>query len=102
MIRGAAIAGLLIVISGAALLSFGCGTEVVFVRPPDPWLEVQGPSPYPEAVWIPGYWRYKRGGWIWMPGDWGRPPRPGAVWVSGYWEPRRGGWAWIPGRWENR
>lgn len=94
--------GLLIVLSGLALLSWGCGPRVVYVRPPEPRVEVYGPPPYPEAVWISGYWKYKGGDWVWVPGHWKGRPKPQAVWIPGHWEPVGGGWAWHRGHWEYR
>jgi hypothetical protein len=80
----------------------GCAPAVVVVRPPEPRFEVYGPAPYPEAVWIPGYWKHGRGEWVWVQGYWTKPPRPQAIWIPGYWEPGRGGWVWISGHWEYR
>ena len=97
-----ALVGLLIVVGGMVVLLWGCPSPVVMVRPPEPRTEVYGPAPSPQAIWIPGYWKYSGGEWIWIPGYWKRPPRPNAVWVPGHWEPRGPGWAWIPGHWGYR
>jgi len=102
MKRKMAIVCLLILISGMAILLLGCPPPVVMIRPPEPRVEVYGSPPYPEAVWIQGYWKHRRGEWIWVPGYWERRPRPHAVWVPGHWEARRGGWVWHKGRWEYR
>ena len=102
MKRKMAFISLLIVISGMAIFLLGCPPPVVRVRPPEARVEVYGPPPHPEAVWIPGCWRHGRGEWIWVPGYWERRPRPHAVWVPGHWEARRGGWVWHKGRWEYR
>src|SRR5258708_39915275 len=55
------------------------GEEVVVVHdaPPPERVEVITVAPSPEHVWIRGYWAW-RGGWVWMPGHWERPPPPGA------------------------
>lgn len=92
--------GLLMVMGLTAILLWGCGPPMVYVRPPEPRVEVYGPPPYPEAVWIPGHWEHRRGEWVWIPGHWTRRPRPHAHWVPGRWEPRGGGWVWVPGHWE--
>ena len=102
MKREVAIIGLLIIVSGITILLLGCPPAVVMVRPPEPRVEVYGPLPYSEAVWIPGYWKHRKEEWVWVPGHWATPLRPNAVWISGYWEPRGGGWVWIPGHWEHR
>ena len=93
---------LLIMISGLVTLLMGCPPPIVRVSPPPHRVEVYGTPPYPEAVWIPGYWQHQRGEWVWMPGHWERSPRPNAVWVPGHWEERRGGWVWMKGHWEYR
>ncbi len=93
---------LLVACIGMALSFWGCPPRVIYVRPPEPRVEVYGPPPYPDAVWRPGHWEYKRGDWVWVPGHWHKRPKPHAVWVPGHWEPRGRGWVWIPGRWEYR
>jgi hypothetical protein len=82
---------LLVAISAMAFFLWGCPPPVVYVRPPEPRVEVYEAPPHSETVWIPGYWRHSRGEWVWIPGHWARPPRPHAVWVPGHWEPRGGG-----------
>lgn len=62
MSRKMVIVGLLIVMSTFAILLLGCLRPVVMVRPPEPRVEVDGPPPYPEAVWRPGYWEHRGGG----------------------------------------
>jgi hypothetical protein len=36
----------------------------------------------------------------WVSGSWVLPPRQAAVWVPGHWTPRAGGWVWIAGHWQ--
>ena len=74
----------------------------VRVAPPAPRIEVYGAPPYAGAVWIAGYWQRRGGEWVWIPGQWQRPPRPHGVWIPGHWEERPGGWVWFKGRWEYR
>lgn len=102
MKRNVGILLLLILMTGMAVLFWGCPPRVVYVAPPEPRVEVYGPPPYPEAVWCPGHWEYRRGEWVWVPGHWKKRPRPYAVWVPGRWEPRGRGWVWVPGHWEYR
>jgi hypothetical protein len=48
------------------LLTSGC---VVEAGPPPPRVEVIPVAPYPDAVWVHGYWyRGGGGGWVWMRG----------------------------------
>lgn len=68
--------------------------------PPEPIIEVRPVIPFPEAVWIPGFWSFHGGKWVWTPGRWERRPHPEARWHPGYWHhegPR--GWVYRPGYW---
>ena len=73
-------------------------TEIVTVAPPPPQREVVVVRPGPGFVWTPGYWAWN-GRWVWVGGQWVRPPRPRAVWVSGRWVRRGPGFVWVGGRW---
>jgi len=84
-----------------------------YVRPAPPPLqaEVIGPAPYPDAVWIRGFWVWRQGGYVWIPGHWrtspppmqvevvGVAPYPNAVWVRGHWAWRYGNYVWVRGHW---
>ncbi len=50
-------------------------------------------------VWIPGYYRWYGGRYLWTEGYWTIPPRPRAVWVPGYRVRRPLGYVWISGYW---
>jgi hypothetical protein len=91
----------MIVLAAAAVvvLPSGCAT-VVTMRPPEPRIEIYGPAPHPGAVWVGGYWSYRGGEWVWIPGYWTRAPRPNLVWIPGTWEARSRGWVWMPGHWD--
>ena len=82
----------------------GCvvaGPPVVVAPPPIPVprVEVAPPSPGPVFVWVPGYWNWDRGNYVWRGGHWATPPGRGHRWVAGHWAPRRGGQTWVEGRW---
>ena len=47
-------------------------------------------------VWTPGYWHWA-GRWVWVPGRYAARPYAHAVWVPGQWRPRHGGWVWVGG-----
>lgn len=76
------------------------GAVVVRYGPPPPRYAVVGVAPGPGYVWTEGFWDWRGGAYVWVPGRWLRPPRPRAVWVPGAWverphrgwEFRRGGW----------
>ena len=86
-----------------------------YVRPAPPPLqaEVVGASPYPGAVWIGGFWTWRDGGYVWVPGHWrsappalqvevvSAAPYSGAVWVPGHWawRPRYQRYVWVRGHW---
>ncbi len=71
-----------------------------FVRtaPPPLLVEVRGPPPGPDAVWIPGFWSWAGQRWAWVVGTWSAPVK-GASWVEGHWKAEGGGFRWVPGRW---
>ena len=73
----------------------------VYVRsgPPPIRAEVVGVAPGPGYVWVPGYYNYDRGGYVWVGGRWDRPPRVRARWVQGHWQRDRHGWYYVEGHW---
>ena len=71
---------------------------VVDQEPPAPIAEVIPVNPYPDYVWLGGYWGWN-GGWFWTSGRWGPRPFHGAAWIAGGWARGARGWAWHRGRW---
>jgi hypothetical protein len=68
--------------------------------PPAPMAEVRPALPYPEAVWVGGYWGHYGGQWNWRGGHWDRRPYPGASWSPGYWHNYgKRGWGYKQGHW---
>ena len=59
---------------------------------------VPPPPPGPAMVWTPGYWSWA-GRWVWVPGRYAARPYARAVWMPGQWRPRHGGWVWVEGHW---
>jgi hypothetical protein len=89
---------------GASLVAGACaGTSGrVYVRtgPPPLRREAVLVSPGPGYVWVPGYYRYERSGYLWVGGRYERPPRARARWVAGHWQQdRRRGWFYVQGHW---
>ena len=85
-----------------AQLHVGVGINI---GPPTPvHEEIVVVKPYPNAVWIPGYYRWapKSRQYVWVKGRWGRAPHAHMVWVPGRWEQRNKEWVFFQGRWENQ
>lgn len=93
----------LLVATSAVLLSVGtavAGAQLV-VRigpPPPPRVEVI-PRARPGYAWVPGYQRWDGRRYVWVRGQYRRPPRRGGVWVPGEWRSERGGQVWHKGYW---
>jgi hypothetical protein len=66
--------------------------------PPPMMSEMVPPRPFPEAVWVGGYWVWQ-GRWVWATGRWAPRPRPDYAWVQPYYEHRDGAVLFIPGHW---
>ncbi len=76
----------------------GYGALLVDVAPPSPLGEAIPPAPWPDAVWIPGYWAWMGERWSWVAGYW-QAARPGWLWESPRWVPEAGRWRFVPGGW---
>src|SRR5579883_2927239 len=70
------------------------------IAPPTPVEEPIPPYPGPDYVWVPGYWRWGEDRWVWVYGNWVKPPYPRAQWEPGYWYKREESWYWRGGRWK--
>jgi hypothetical protein len=57
------------------------------------------PREHPDWAWHAGYHRYDGHQYVWVPGYYVAPPHPHAVWVPGRWVPRHGGYVWVEGHW---
>ncbi len=81
-------------------VSFGVGIRF---GPPPPRHEVVVVAPYPDGVWIRGYWAWDEyaGQYVWVPGRW-EHARPYETWVDGSWHHGSRGWAWREGYWRHR
>ena len=74
------------------------GEIVVSGAPPAPIVETVTIAPDPVSIWIGGAWIW-RGGWVWAPGHWERPPHRGAVWFAPHYAYRGGRHVWVRGYW---
>ncbi len=68
-------------------------------EPPPVRYERAPPPPSYDHVWVPGYWSWNAGAYLWVPGAYRLRPRPGAVWVEGRWNRHERGWHWMDGHW---
>ncbi len=87
----------------SALFSSACATKVVYIKeePPVKIVEVKTAKPYPNAVWISGYWQWNaiKYKYVWISGYWVKPHK-NKVWISGHWKKTRSGWIWKKGHWK--
>ena len=78
-------------------------TEIIVSQPPPaPKPETIGTRPFPQAVWISGYWNWGNGAYVWTPGSWIEPPTPNSDFVASHWEARDNGYAFCPGFWQEK
>ena len=72
---------------------------VTEVEPPLPIVEVRGAMPFPNALWLPGYWNWNGQRHVWVGGRWSARPE-GHSWEAHRWDHRPDGrWAQQPGHW---
>lgn len=85
------------------LSAFACvpGEYYVDTPPPPPQQEVIGVAPYPDAVYINGYWGWEGGRHVWHHGRWDHG-RPGYVWQPHHWAARGNRHAFVRGGWRRR
>jgi hypothetical protein len=76
-------------------------TGVVYVReaPPREIVEVIGPAPSPQHVWIAGHYDWRGDRYVWLPGRYEVVREGYRRWEPGHWEHDRNGYFWIEGRW---
>ncbi|HEY1794234.1 MAG TPA: hypothetical protein VGG34_15060 [Opitutaceae bacterium] len=66
--------------------------------PPAPIVEYVPADPYPDWIWVGGFWGWNSG-WYWHAGHYAPRPFRGAAWVRGGWVHGGHGWAWHGGHW---
>ena len=52
-------------------------------------------------MWQGGYWSWRDGEHVWIPGRWDLPPRPNVVWVAPCWVRRGHGYGFVEGHWRD-
>jgi hypothetical protein len=72
----------------------------VNIRPPAIRIETRSGRPGPGYSWVPGYYRWDGGAYVWVSGRWERPPHRHHRWARGHWaHHRHHGWFWVEGHW---
>ena len=71
----------------------------VTIAPPRGRVERRPPMPSRGYVWTSGYNRWDGHAYMWVPGEWQRPPRARARWVSPQWRRHGREWVFVEGRW---
>jgi len=94
-----------IILSGLLAIGLGIGAAqaadiVVKLKPPALKIEKHPARPGPEYVWVGGYHKWDGNAYVWVPGEWQKPPREHAVWVAPRWEHRGDGYVFVEGRWK--
>jgi hypothetical protein len=86
----------------AGMLTFGLLAAEVYVKiaPPHAVVETRGHAPGEGYVWTNGYHRWDGNVYVWVPGEWRRPPHERARWVDHRWEHRKEGYVFVEGRWK--
>ncbi|QJD94835.1 BcpO-related WXXGXW repeat protein [Mucilaginibacter robiniae] len=79
------------------LFSSCAGEYYVASRPVAPYY-ARPVAPYAGAVWVPGEWYYRGGGYAYRNGYWSRP-RHGRAYIEGRWEQGPRGHVWRHGYW---
>jgi hypothetical protein len=74
------------------------GIDVGF-GPPEARAEVSIESPGPGYYWVPGYYDWQDGNYIWVAGSWQRPEHDGDVWVAPRYERNGSRYRYYRGHW---
>ena len=84
----------------ASQLITSCTGYFVATGPPDPPDEVIVVAPSPRYVWVPGYYSYRSGTYIWVKGSYQIPPRGRTRYVQGQWQKTPKGYKRGKGHWK--
>jgi len=90
----------LALIAGVKLFT-ACTGYVVAAGPPLPPDEIIVAAPSPYHVWVPGYYTYTGGTYIWIQGSYQVPPRGRTRYVQGEWVKTPKGYKHGRGHWNN-
>jgi len=91
-----------VLLASSTLTACASQGYVAYSVPPPPAARVVGAvgyAPGPGYVWTDGFWDLRGSRWVWVSGEWRRPPRAHTVWVRSYWEPHGRNWRFHRGHW---
>jgi len=69
--------------------------------PPPPVPAEVTPPARAGYVWAPGYYAYRGGQHVWMPGEW-KAMRAGYAWVPDRWDSNGDRWVYTRGHWQRQ
>lgn len=88
-----------VLLTGAHWL-VGCSGYVVATAPPPPRAEIVIMAPSPRHVWVPGYYDYRGGNYVYMQGSYQIPPRGRTSYNQGQWQQTSRGYKRGRGHWK--
>lgn len=91
-------AALVGIIGGAQLLT-ACSGYIVATGPPPYVAEVIFAAPSSQYVWMPGYYEYNNGGYVFINGSYRIPPRGKKSYSQGQWQNTPKGYKRGRGHW---
>jgi hypothetical protein len=91
------VAGLLCV--GTQLFT-ACSQYGVATAPPPAPEEAVIAAPSPNSVWVPGYYEYKNGAYVWTNGSYQIPPSGKTTYVPTQWQKTPRGYRLMKGHWQ--
>ena len=76
-------------------------SETVYLPTPPQSVEsgASTPAPSPDHFWVPGYWYWVDGQYVWRAGYWGRC-QPDWVWIPARYVWTPGGYVFLAGHWD--
>jgi hypothetical protein len=92
-------AGMAIALIGGAQWFISCSGYVVATGPPPMVNEVIVVAPSPRHVWMPGYYSYDRGNYVFINGSYRIPPRGRTSYTQGTWQNTNRGYKRSKGHW---
>jgi hypothetical protein len=93
-----AVAGLLF--SAAQLFTACSQYGVATTPPPPPPEEVVAVAPAQNYVWVPGYYEYRNGAYVWINGSYQIPPSGKTTYVPTQWQKTNRGYRLVKGYWQ--